>query len=612
MEQKRKQESYDSFKLARPLDLPDFYARLHQCIGGDGPGGIAWGGTPPAVDDPLFRENYLWAEIASKYDPGGNSSHLDDAAIVQFRESEQTCGQYNQLLLNADYRAAGFHRDYPDLSLAAVLHTAAIKIESLLKVVDWDEVARNVGFGPGATFSHGREEAHIWDKIGDQPDCNANAQCLVEAYLQHASPSWRRMITKRHGGIAYTCLNRVTTVPKDYRKNRTIAIEPVLSMFFQKGLGGVIRQRLKTVGVNLDDQGINQLAAFQGSLNGDLATIDLKAASDTVSLVLVRQLLPPDWLSALEQLRSSTGVLRLAGSLEFIEYQKFSSMGNGYTFELESLIFWALMRATLDLIGAKDRRVCVYGDDIVVPVAHADLLIAVLQRAGFTPNAKKTHTAGPFRESCGKHYLNGCDVTPFYIRRPVDDVEELFLLHNNLMRWAGSIFNLESNPGRDIRVKELCEWVRSHAPVACRRQSIPDGYGDHAFIGDFDECAPAPYGWAKHGCSLKQRAENKCTCPIGWQGWRAKHHVRDLKLTVPSDWRALMIASTFYMEETPASKQRRLTIQALPLECLKRFDLLRHFELGDAQGAIRDVRFGKRRIKSLLISGGWTELGIWR
>lgn len=609
---KKRNSNKDPFALARPLDLPDFYARLHQCIGGSGPEGIAWGGTPPAADDPEFRENYLWAEIASKYDPGGGNASLDQAAISQFRENEQTCNLYNSLLVSFEHRVQGLHQDYPDLTLASVLSTAALKIGSLLGRVDWEEIVRHVGFGPGATYSCPRDRAHIWDKIGNQPDCNAGAQALAEAYLASA-PGWGRMVDKRHrlkGGISYTCLNRITTVPKDYKKNRVIAVEPVLSMFFQKGIGGVMRRRLKKVGIDLDDQGINQLGAFVGSISDELATIDLKAASDSIPHELVRQLLPPDWLDALEQLRSTAGVLRLSGSTEIVEFRKFSSMGNGYTFELESLIFWALSRAVLDLIDAKDRRLCVYGDDIIVPSVHADLVLAVLSACGFTPNAKKTHVHGPFRESCGKHYLRGADVTPFYIRRPIRTIEDLFLLHNNIVRWASSSFGLESTPGRDIRVKELCEWVRSHAPVRCRLRSIPDGYGDNAFIGDFDECVPKPFGWGQHRCSLHDRSLNKCSCPIGWEGWRATHWPQTIKRRMPKDWRAVIMASLFFKEGV--ADKPLFGPEKIPIEVMRTHDLLRSFELGEVDGEVCLVSFGRRKGKSLLISGGWKELGIWR
>lgn len=132
--------------------------------------------------------------------------------------------------------------------------------------------------------------------------------------------------------------NKVTTVPKNSKTDRVIAIEPLMNMYVQKGIGGAIRHSLRSVGINLNDQTSNQRLAREGSLQGKLATVDLSSASDSVSLLLVEELLPPDWVAAIKLCRSPCGVLP-DGSV--INYQKVSSMGNGFTFELESLIFWA-------------------------------------------------------------------------------------------------------------------------------------------------------------------------------------------------------------------------------------------------------------------------------
>jgi len=225
--------------------------------------------------------------------------------------------------------------------------------------------------------------------------------------------------------------NKLDYVPKNYKSDRTIAKEPSMNMFIQKGFGSVIRKRLKRKGINLNDQSTNQFLAGLGSVTGSLATIDLSMASDCVSVELVRFLLPRDWFDGLDACRSKSGVDE---SGRIVTYQKFSSMGNGFTFELESLIFWAIVSSVCDIryTGIGRESISVYGDDIICPSAAARDVLRVLAVCGFEANLDKTFYEGPFRESCGKHYHNGHDVTPFYWKKSINDLHSLVVLHNRV------------------------------------------------------------------------------------------------------------------------------------------------------------------------------------
>jgi hypothetical protein len=224
-------------------------------------------------------------------------------------------------------------------------------------------------------------------------------------------------------------------------------------------------------------------------------------ASDTVSDGVVRLLLPRDWYETLEEVRSRCGVLpsdfwsnkpewasRLTGSS--LLYQKFSSMGNGFTFELETLIFWSLAQACAEEhLGVDTHRVSCYGDDIICPVESVGLLFDALSYLGFKPNGSKTFSDGPFRESCGKHYFREHDVSPFYVRRPLLSLRETLLFANNLRRWLWRVEALL--PNLALRALERAyERIRDSLPEVWRKPRIPDGFGDGALIGYFDECTP--------------------------------------------------------------------------------------------------------------------------
>ena len=144
------------------------------------------------------------------------------------------------------------------------------------------------------------------------------------------------------------------------------------------------------------------------------ATIDLSNASDTVAYQLVKLVLPPDWFELLISLRAP--FTDMDGKR--VRLEKFSSMGNGFTFALETLLFWTLC----DTVSNGEAQVLrVFGDDIIVDTAHAKACVKALEFFGFTPNAKKTFLEGPFRESCGGDYFNGVSVRAVYVKNLPDE-----------------------------------------------------------------------------------------------------------------------------------------------------------------------------------------------
>jgi len=254
---------------------------------------------------------------------------------------------------------------------------------------------------------------------------------------------------------------RLGFVPKTSKESRTILVEPILNGFYQKGLGTAMRQRLQRGGLDLSNQDTNRRLAWVGSMDGSLATLDLSSASDTVSSGLVWNLLPYDWALALSYGRSEVAQVKTRHGTVDLRLHKFSSMGNAYTFELESLIFYALTVSTCEHLGIETlNRVSVYGDDIIVPVEAYVQLCDVLTYCGFVVNPAKSFAAGPFRESCGADLLGGFDIRPFYQKELVSE-RSLYTMHNWFVRHCEP---------------DLAAYVLSHCqPDALRG---PDGFGD--------------------------------------------------------------------------------------------------------------------------------------
>jgi len=217
--------------------------------------------------------------------------------------------------------------------------------------------------------------------------------------------------------------NKISFVPKTALVHRAIAVEPLLNGFLQGGIDTFMRNCLKRVGIDLRDQSLNQRMARSGSFDGSelsYCTIDLSSASDSISIGLVRQLLPPMWFDFLNSTRSHRYML----GKDITVYAKFCSMGNGFCFPLESLIFAACCHATD--CGTPGKDFSVYGDDIVVRATHAKEVLSLLKVMGFLPNASKTFLKGPFRESCGSDWFGGVDVRPYTLDYALDSLESLF------------------------------------------------------------------------------------------------------------------------------------------------------------------------------------------
>lgn len=283
-------------------------------------------------------------------------------------------------------------------------------------------------FSGGASTSRLRTESYPASKYLGQADITAAALPWFELLMEQV-PGWGQFRANLQVNLVRG--NELFTVPKTTTIDRCAAKEPDLNMFLQKGIGNHFRNSLRRVGINLNDQTRNQRLAREGSITGALATMDLSSASDSVTTGLVQELLPPEWFDLLNCVRSP---ITMVGEEEHVN-EMFSSMGNGFTFELESLLFYALARATAYCTGARG-VISVYGDDIICPSDVFADLEWVLGFCGFTVNSSKSFAEGPFRESCGGHYYGGLDVTPFYLRAPIQRLTDLIGICNRIRQWS--------------------------------------------------------------------------------------------------------------------------------------------------------------------------------
>lgn len=395
-------------------------------------------GCPSSGRSDRFKAEYLASECWSKYlDPelSNGAEERKTAAIKKWQAAELRNASTNVRLYFDETRF-----DFPKgrkVSSHRIIERAGATIKRVLGESPDMEVLYGT-FTGGASTKYTRGPGVASHKF--MGEAHVTAACLpwfeqifqtCEVW-QHYRANFNAPGETLPASIKVVPGSVLFTVPKTTEIDRVAAKEPGLNMFCQKGIGDFIRRRLKsTLGVDLNDQSKNQRLAKHGARSRELATIDLSSASDLISHQLVFALLPLDWFHLLNDVRSQ--VIEVEGEIH--DLNMFSSMGNAFTFELESLIFWALTNAIAYFAGVRG-TISVFGDDIICPRQIAGLLARVFSFLGFKVNAKKSFWRGPFRESCGKHYHDQVDVTPFYIKEPIGDLSRLIHFLNRLRQWA--------------------------------------------------------------------------------------------------------------------------------------------------------------------------------
>lgn len=305
--------------------------------------------------------------------------------------------------------------------------------------------------GPGSTAEHltsnGKYLQNEWTTRLEQ----------YFPFGEYACTSWSEFRSRRDSVVFLEPGQerpvRVILVPKTLKTPRVIAIEPTCMQYVQQGLmamlyEGIEQDDICSPLIGFTDQIPNQEFAREGSLSGELATLDLSEASDRVSNQHVLALLRnhPTLSGMVQACRSRKadvpghGVLRLA---------KFASMGSALCFPIEAMVF-----LTIIFLGIQDvlnrpltmrdlksfhGKVRVYGDDIIVPVEFVSSVVMRLETFGFRVNTSKSFSTGKYRESCGKEYYDGVDVSQVRVRhnfpthrKHVDETVSLVSLRNQL------------------------------------------------------------------------------------------------------------------------------------------------------------------------------------
>jgi len=383
---------------------------------------------------------------------------------------------------------------------------------------------------------------------------------------------------------------KVVLVPKDSRGPRLISCEPLEYQWIQQGLRRQLERAIDecplTHGrINFRNQAINRDLALRGSNGEPWVTLDMKDASDRVTLALVKLLFPEPWLTCL--LASRTPATRLPSG-EVHTMNKFAPMGSSLCFPVESLVFWslsiaAIMRTHALTASQASTLMYVFGDDLIV---RREVYATVLQHLPLVDlkfNESKCCVAGSFRESCGCDAYKGVDVTPLRVKSTWDpsigtSIASYAVLHNAAMDRG--MFHLADCVSAEMRKHIKLPYAESaevgyvclvdHRKTAAQRRrhnkQFPRRYNRGLQRWEIRSWAvhTRPYqasvpGWAEmqriaslSGIS-SQEADEYCLAPVSAELVRVPPTSKNYKMFLP---RKLMVTAYQYAFPRQATLRR--------------------------------------------------------
>lgn len=386
-----------------------------------------------------FGETFAQQRFHKKMEEPGSTDHLPEKAWCDFMSFDSTLPTNLRLPPSEWYKArALIHKwlgavpfrhsvDFP--SGSSFNPTAGRNsIESRLARGHWTCTRENFDEFCRLAYSHKaikrafRKRYDRWYRSKGFDIPRATADRLI--WRRFKGDKWKVFLWKMERVVEFTRGSRFSTVPKNNEAARPINLEPFGNIVTQRSCGLYIKKVLRqSVGVNLDT-----LADLHGARIKDMryATVDLKNASDAVSLALCEFLLPQSFYKRITAYRSP---MVLGFDNHYHITRKVSSMGNGFTFELMTLILTAVCRTL-------DPSATVFGDDIIIKATAAPRLYQLLNSVGFVVNEDKSFTSGPFRESCGANFHSSEGyIDSFDFKYPVT-IADCALIYNKSAKLA--------------------------------------------------------------------------------------------------------------------------------------------------------------------------------
>jgi len=440
----------------------------------------------PAVDESMdvvrYKATYQILSIFKRYrfrNDTYTDAELANLETEKFRDCQR---RLEQLDLDA-----------LDATSSCILDRARAYITKTLGVYSDEEHRSLCRFGRRASVGIPARKACLAERYEIPVSGSLNQIEWFDVEMRHDSfvqDYWKKLLDSDPNGSIYRPVDslQLTFVPKSYKSFRSIMPNTTIGSYMSFGLGEMIRKRLKRIGYDISKlQMRHRYLAQRESVNNLLVTADLSSASDSISVALVRRIFPEDWFNILNF--SRIGCVTLPDKSTH-KTETFCTMGIGYTFPLQTLVFLALLNAIQSFYFDRlDRRtISVYGDDLIYATRMHDFVAKHFQQFGFVINVDKTFVRGHFRESCGGDYYHGVDVRPFQPQNGSACVCKktyeamLYKIVNGLLtRWSEH----EIGGTLDMLTSEI-------TAITGKCKLVPQDFPDDAGI---KTCIPTPYSF---------------------------------------------------------------------------------------------------------------------
>jgi len=200
-------------------------------------------------------------------------------------------------------------------------------------------------------------------------------------------------------------------VDKSWKIKRPINPNTRVGAWFTNAISSYMEEKLNDVNLPIRKlQQRHRRLVKRASVNRELTTADLTAASSSIAIWLLTSILPYSWIKLLKLGRIKNYVVHNRKS----QFGEFMGMGIGFTFPCQMVVFYSLLKAIANVLKVPG-LISVYGDDLIYPTGIHTMVAHIFPKLGLILNEDKTYDQRHFRESCGSDYYRGVDVRPFNI-----------------------------------------------------------------------------------------------------------------------------------------------------------------------------------------------------
>lgn len=375
-----------------------------------------------------------------------------------------------------------------------VLYNARIRLHEWFSSFQLD--LSNIEITPGETYLTAHGKTSIVEKLSSKKHWTITTECVDDfarlcynnLWLKRVARSFferrtheseerlfRRFSESKDAGFQtfrYKLLtdvltivrgSRSSTVPKNCTAVRFINVEPLCNVILQRCLALSLRSVLEQLGNSLETGQSDHKTMIADSR---YSTIDFSNASDSVVNSLIDFFFPAKVSRKLAQYRSPMVLIDGA----FHVPNKLSSMGNGFTFEVMTVLLLAIAR-TLDDTAR------VYGDDVVIHSLVAEQFVRSCNDICFKINPKKTFIHSKFRESCGAFYHDDVGYITSFDFKWCETISDCIISCNKLLVIANE------NTNRHVKGMALKAYRACLAVEGLSMYHGPDLSDQHDRIG---------------------------------------------------------------------------------------------------------------------------------